>query len=51
MINNNENEAENKKQRHDINRPRSRPEPKYAKYKTSLSITMVICSKQHLSNI
>ena len=46
MINDNENEAENKKDiiRYDINRPRPRHGQKYTKYK------MVICIKQHLSN-
>ena len=41
----------NKSQRYDINRPRPRLEPKYTKYKMCLSIMMVICIKQHLSNI
>ena len=46
-------EAENKyrSQRYDINWPRqSRHRHRYAKYKMSLSIMMVICIKQHLSN-
>ena len=38
-------------QRYDINRPRSRNEQKYSKYKMCLSIMMVTCIKQHLSNI
>ena len=37
--------------RYDINRPRSRHGHKYSKYKTLLSIIMIICIKQHLSNI
>ena len=55
MINDNENEAENRLHRYNINRPRIRPRPrhgdKYIKCKMYLSIMMVICSKQHLSNI
>ena len=38
-------------QRYDINRPRSRNKQKYSKYKMCLSIMMVTCIKQHLSNI
>ena len=34
-----------------IDRPRSRHGHKYSKYKTCLSIIMIICIKQHLSNI
>ena len=41
----------NRSQRHDINRPRSRYGHKYTEYKMCLSIMMVICIKQHLSNI
>ena len=41
----------NRSQRYDINRPRTRYRHKYAKYKLYLSIIMVICIKQHLSNI
>ena len=37
--------------RYDIIGPRSRDGQKYSKYKTCLSIMMVICIKQHLSNI
>ena len=37
-------------QRYDINRPRPRDEHKYNKYKIYLSVMMVICVKQHLSN-
>ena len=37
-------------QRYDINRPRLRHGPKYTKYKMCL-IMMVMCIKQHLSNI
>ena len=44
---------ENRSQRYDINSHRRRPrhEPKYNKYKMCLSIMMIICIKQHLSNI
>ena len=41
----------NKSQRHHINRPKPRHGAKYTKYKTCLSIMMVICIKQNLSNI
>ena len=53
MINDNENEAAIKKRSHryDMNRPRPRHGHKYTKYKMCLSIMMVICTKQHLSNI
>ena len=53
MINDNENEAENEKQihRYDINRPRPKHGHKCAKYKMYRGIMMVICIKQHLSNI
>ena len=37
--------------RYDINRHRPRHRHKYTKYKMCLSIIMVICVKQHLSNI
>ena len=37
--------------RYDINRPRPGHLHKYTKYKMRLSIMMVICIKQHLSNI
>ena len=37
--------------RYDINRPRPRHEHKYSKYKKCLTIMMVTCIKQHLSNI
>ena len=37
--------------RYDINRPRPRPGHKYTKYKMCLTIMMVMCIKQHLSNI
>ena len=53
MINKKENEAENEKRSHryDINRPRPRTGHKYTKHKMYLNIMMVICIKQHLSNI
>ena len=38
-------------QKYDINRPRPRHGPNYTKYKMCLSIMMVICIKQHLTNI
>ena len=37
--------------RHDINRPRLRHGHKYRKHKKCLSMMMLICIKQHLSNI
>ena len=40
----------NRSQRSDINRHRARYGSKYNKYKMRLSIMMVICIKQHLSN-
>ena len=55
MINDNENEAESEKQNtqieYFINRPRPRHGREYTKYKSCLSIMMVIGVKQHLSNI
>ena len=41
----------NKSHRYDINRPKPRHGQKHTKYKMCLSITMVICIKQHLSKI
>ena len=41
----------NRSYRYDMNRPRPRHGHKYTKYKMYLRIMMVICSKQHLSNI
>ena len=37
--------------RYNINRPRPRHEHKYTKYKIFNSTMLVICIKQHLSNI
>ena len=37
--------------RWDINKLRSKHGHKYSKYKTSVSMMMLICIKQHLSNI
>ena len=37
--------------RYDINRSKSRHGIKYTKYKKCLSMMMLICIKQHLSNI
>ena len=42
---------ENKSHRYDINRPRFRHGHKYSKYRKCLIMTMLICVKQHLSNI
>ena len=41
----------NRWHRYDINRPIPKHGHKYSKYEKSLSITMLICIKQHLSNI
>ena len=41
----------NRLNRYVINRPRSRNGHKYSKYKKCLSMMMLICIKQHLSNI
>ena len=41
----------NKSHRYDINRPMSRHGHKYSKYKKCLVMMMLICIKQHLSNI
>ena len=41
----------NRSHRYDINKPSSRHGYRYSKYKKFLSIMMVICIKQHLSNI
>ena len=38
-------------QRYDINRPSSRNEHKYSKYKKYVTMMMLICITQHLSNI
>ena len=42
--------VKNRSYRYDINRPRT-GDGQYTKYKLSISIMMVICMKQHLSNI
>ena len=44
-------QLKNRSHRYGINRPRLRNGDKYAKYKMCLSTMMVICLKQHLSNI
>ena len=51
-FNHNENEDENWKSSHryDINRPRSRHGHKYSKYKKCLSMIMLLCIRQRLSN-
>ena len=41
----------NKTHKYDINKPRSRHNHKCSKCKKSLSMMMLICIKQHLSNI
>ena len=41
----------NRSHRWDINRRRSRHEHKYSKYKKCLTMMMLLCVKQHLSNI
>ena len=41
----------NRSHRYDLNRPRPRYRHRYTKYKIYLSMMMVICIKQHLSNI
>ena len=41
----------NRSQKYDINRTRSRYGQKYTKYKICLGMMMIICMKQHLSNI
>ena len=38
-------------QRYDINRPRPRHGHKFTTYKMCLSIMLVICIKEHISNI
>ena len=54
MIDYNESETEYEKQityRFNKNKPRPRPGHKYTKYKICYSMIMLICIKQHLSNI
>ena len=41
----------NRSHRYNIDRPRSRQGFVYSKYKKCLSMMMLICAKQHLSNI
>ena len=41
----------NRSQRYNINKPRSRHGHRYSKYKKCLSMMMLLCIKQHLSNI
>ena len=41
----------NRSHRYDISRPRSRHGHKYGKYKKCLSMMMLKCVKQHLSNV
>ena len=42
---------ENRSHRNDMNRPRSKHWNKYDKYKKCLTIMMLVCIKQNLSNI
>ena len=44
-------EMQNRSHRYNINRPMSRHGHKYSKYKKCLSMMMLLCIKQHLSNI
>ena len=46
-----ETKMKNRSHRYDINRPRSRNEHKESKYKKCLTMMILICIKQHLSNI
>ena len=41
----------NRSYRYDINRPRSTHGHKYSKYEKCLTVMLLICIKQHLSNI
>ena len=41
----------NRSHRDDTNRPRFRHGQKYSEYKNGLTMMMLICIKQHLSNI
>ena len=41
----------NRPHRYDINRPTSRHEHKISKLKTCFTMMMLICIKEHLSNI
>ena len=43
--------VKNRIRRYYINRPKPRHGHKYTKYKICLSIIMVLCIEQHLSNI
>ena len=44
-------EIKNRSQKYDINRPTSRHGHNYTKYKMCLSVMIILCIKQHLSNI
>ena len=44
-------EMKNRSQRYDINRPRPRHRHRYTKCKMCPGIIMIVCIKQHLSNI
>ena len=41
----------NRSHRYDVNQPRSKHGHKYSKYKKGLTMVILICIKQHLSNI
>ena len=47
----NEDNNENRSLRYNINRPKSGHWHKYSKYKKCLSLMMLLCIKQHPSNI
>ena len=51
MVNDNENELENEIDHKDRKRPWPKHGDKYTKYKMCSSVMVVICIKQHLSNI
>ena len=44
-------QMKNRSHRYDIDRPKSWHGHKYSKYKKRLSMVMLMCIKQHLSNI
>ena len=46
-----ETEMKNRLHRYDVNRPKSLHEYKYSKYKKYLRMMILVCIKQHLSNI
>ena len=46
-----ETEMKNRLHRYDVNRPKSWHEYKYSKYKKYLRMMIIVCIKQHLSNV